>query len=251
MKASKRFLKLGSKYSDAGFVNAITFLAESPMQAMGFSVFSMMIADFLRRQLSNKEISRMSTVSTLAFAEIKKRIEEGEKPRDDIWHSEMEPSCEAEDMFENINLKARDEIEQKKLPFYAKIFSDAVFDPDLSINQLNALLNLIDKLSYRQIVYIRIFSDTCAFNLSKTKLKAGQGITYEKLSIYMELFELFKEGLLILNEPDKSTHTIVIDLKQIIPAFVSLSTQGEYLFSVAGIKNLELEELRPFISEIS
>lgn len=62
-------------------------------------------------------------------------------------------------MIIHILLKSRDEFQSKKLVFYSNYFVNLCFDEKIDAEHSHYLLNLIDRLTYRQLVILKYLSD--------------------------------------------------------------------------------------------
>lgn len=248
-------LKKGSEIAGSAVGGAIGFLFAGPLGAAGGAAagtaLTQLLDDVTSRMLSEKESKRIGGAAAIAINDVKTRIENGELPRDDIWHDSQEPSSDAEDMLEGVLLKARDENEIKKIPHISKIFSNAVFDSRESIHQVNLLLKIGQSLTYQQMGIIAIAANTEAHKLTKESLKAGQSISYEILTAYTEAVDLFKKDILLLQQPGKPNHSFVFELQQIVPANMQLSTFGKYLYEKMSLNEYQLEDLKAISEKFS
>lgn len=116
-------------------------------------VLSATIEEFKSRLLSVRENNRIDKVLKDAIDKITYRLEKGDIPRQDneFW---VEPSVgisDAKAILEGVLLKARDEYEEKKLPYYSNLIAQMVFDSSWNYQRLNAMIRMFEQLSYRQL----------------------------------------------------------------------------------------------------
>lgn len=250
----KKLLQKGTSLAGSAVGGAIGFLVAGPLGAAGGAAagtaLTQVLDDITNRVLSENESQRVGAAAAIAINEVKNRIENGEKPRDDIWHDSQEPSSDADDMLEGVLLKARDENEVKKIPFISKIFSNAVFDSHLSMQQVNMLLKIAEGMTYQQLGLIAIANDPSGYSLKSEKLQPGQTITHEQLAVLMEIFDLFRMGFLLLQPPDKPNHTILLEMNQIIPAHLRLSTPGNYIYQLMSLSNYNSQDINHIVENL-
>jgi len=250
----KKLLQKGTSLAGSAVGGAIGFLAAGPLGAAGGAVAGTVVQqvldDITNRVLSENESQRIGAAAAIAINDVKIRIENGERPRDDIWHDSQEPSSDADYMLEGILLKARDENEVKKIPFISKIFSNAVFNPHLSINQVNLLLKIVEGMTYQQLGLIAIAKDPSKYLLKNEKLQPGKMITHDQLGVFMEIFDLFRRGFLLLQPPDQTNHTILLEMNQIIPAHLKLSTPGNYIYQLMGLYDYNPQDINNIVEKL-
>ena len=154
-------------------------------------------------------------------------------------------------VLEGVLLKARDENEIKKIPFIAKIFSNAAFDSSLSIPQVNMLLKIVESFTYQQLGLIAIGSDPSRYTMRNQPLQPGQSITREQLAVFMELFDLFRKGVLLLQAPGVQNHNIVLEMNQIVPTNLKLSTPGRYIYQVMDLANYDSYDINKIVEKLT
>jgi predicted transcriptional regulator len=159
------FINKGSEIAGAATGGAIGFLAGGPAgaafgAAMGPIVKTSLqtIGDVAQRILSHREIIRVAGVSALAIDNIRQRLEKGEQPRDDDFFQPRKGALpKAVELFEGVLLKSKSEHEEKKIPFFANLFSSVCFRQDVSSDEGNWFVQLLERLNYRHLNILYAF----------------------------------------------------------------------------------------------
>ena len=105
---------------------------------------------------SQRQSKRITDVTEFALNEIRRRLEDGERLRDDGFFDKTIDRSDAEEVFEAVLLKVRDEPEEKKIPYMGSLFANACFDHGLDSGLLHFLCKDFESLTYRQICIIKV-----------------------------------------------------------------------------------------------
>lgn len=161
------------------------------------------------RQLSHREEERVCKSICLAINIIKHRLEEGEIPRSDGFFSQdITGRSPADEVFEGILLRAKNENEEKKLPFFANMLTSVVFDSSISLEAANFFISLAERLTYRQFCYIALVGHLGTINVEQLRNFAHLDVELEILKREeMDLFssDLGTYGLLSGSSPWEDT----------------------------------------------
>lgn len=111
-------------------------------------------SDQLSRLLSEGERGRIEITLKLAGAEVRRRWEVGQRPRQDLFDRAYDNAVE---LFEGTLTKARNVYEAAKLKHLAHFMVDALFDPEADLHATFHLLNLAERLTYQQYVMLALF----------------------------------------------------------------------------------------------
>jgi hypothetical protein len=121
-------------------------------------------AEVSQRLLSPREKVRMGGVLALAANEIREEIEAGKTPREDGFFEAGDTGrIPADELLEGVLLHAAREYEERKLRYVANFYVSLVFTTEVSAEAANYLLRLIDDVTYRQLLLIRVFGDKDRF----------------------------------------------------------------------------------------
>ena len=105
---------------------------------------------------SQRQSKRITDVTEFALNEIRRRLEDGEKLRDDGFFDKTIDISDAEEVFEAVLLKIRDEPEEKKIPYMGSLFANDCFDHGLDSGLLHFLCKEFESLTYRQLCIIKV-----------------------------------------------------------------------------------------------
>lgn len=116
-------------------------------------------SDFISRKLSKAEEVRAGASVSYAVYKIRERLELGHKIRnDDFFTPRFNNKSKAEEIFEGVLIKSQLQYQEKKIRFISNIFANAAFREDLTIEELNHVVNVADRLSYRQLCILSLIT---------------------------------------------------------------------------------------------
>ena len=152
-------------------------------------VLSATIKEFKNRVLSVRENNRIDKVLKDAIDKITYRLKKNDIPRQDneFWMETSIGISDAKALLEGVLLKARDEYEEKKLPYYSNLIAQMAFDPSWSYQRLNAMIRMFEQLSYRQLQLM-------ALAQRKGEIQTPQwDVRFKKSSVSYAYYDLYCE----------------------------------------------------------
>lgn len=248
----KTFLKKGSEISGGAIGGAIGLIG-GPAGAIaggGLGVLTgQLLNEVIERAFSDRQKIRIAATSTFLFDGIAKRLENGERIREDgFFDRKTFNRSKAEELFEGTLLKCTNQFQEKKIKFISKIFEKVIFDSDISAESANQLLVISDSLTYRQLCILSFYgrrdTDYSGEVLMKDTYSWYPSIVFttnEKL-LLQDLYELINLDLL-----DKQNWMIVTN-KDIIPDILTLSEIGQSLFEIMDLSEIERDDIQPIIN---
>ena len=187
-------------YIDAG-VSLLTSLSSlaSPQLAIISTTLSPLISTgakkILPKSLAEREEIRVKQVFQDVIDKIKIKILNGCIPRIDEAYYEYDNGIpNAQEVFEGVLLKAREEFQSKKMPFYSNFFANLCFDERINIEHAQFLLSLIERLTYRQLSVLAYLTDNKEVNTNRWdalfKIASNSGLMnyYDFYSEYIDLY---------------------------------------------------------------
>jgi hypothetical protein len=84
-------------------------------------------------------------------------------------------------------LAAKQDYEEKKLPYYANLLANIAFQAHVDQITANALLKLAERLSYRQLSYISLMARQSIFNLHTQTISIADFYSKQKFLSYKNL----------------------------------------------------------------
>jgi len=146
---------------------AVTLLGEGSrvfIAPAGFIIHNAIkstLDDFGHRVLSHNETNRVKTVVEASILEINSRLDGGASPRDDgFFTDDQNGKTKAEEIFEGVLLKARDQYEERKLIYFGYFYANLAFRCEIPATLANFFLKTGNALSYRQFVLLRHIADS-------------------------------------------------------------------------------------------
>ena len=252
----KNLLSGGAEIAGAAVGGAIGFFATGPSGAAAAGALGVatakLLQDISHRALSHREEVRVGATASYAVDYIRQRLQAGETPRNDGFFSgQTTGTSPAEEIFEGVLLKAKNDHEEQKARYYGKLFSNVAFDIHCSRQEANYFLHVMERLTFLQLVLLNIFSNTNRFQLRSTRYQPGEQVSFAQLSILSATFDLFQQNLLRLQEPGAQHGEIALDLNQIRPAYTSLTVTGTRLFQLSGLSEIAQVDIEPVIKLFS
>lgn len=243
-------LKTGAEIAGGVTGAAISLYSGSP-EALLFGaalnpVIKNLFLDFTNRTLSRREEIKIGAAADFAIVKIAKYLESGLKPRnDDFFDYDVNKRSNADEIFEGVLLKCKQEHEEKKIPFISNIFVNTAFSQDFSVSEANFLLSISENITYRKMCILSIFERNSFTEKIKLKNNPYHNITipFETASILQEIYELVNMGLL------NSTYSLFIaNWTQLVPNKTELSNLGKRYCTFMGLEDIDEEDLKLIVN---
>jgi hypothetical protein len=212
----------------AGPIGAVLGAASGPVVGR---VINKICTEIYDRQISKRQISRAGATAGFAIMQIKERLDTGEEIRNDDFFDEKEPRSSAEEILEGVMIKSHNEHEEKKAKYYANIFVTAAFDTRFTPESLNHFLSLAERLTYRQLCILQVFSSPHKFPLSDEDYSINylKTVAFEKMAVLHEMYDLYQLRLLECRTHGDGGPDPYMSFDQIHPAWMFPSDLGEKL----------------------
>lgn len=255
-KGAQKLIKAGSDLAGAAVGGALGFLAGDALTAavgaMAGGVVTNLLTDVSNRMLSAREKTRVGATAAIAIEHIRKRVAQGEKLRqDEFFEKQSEPESgesrsQAEEIFEGVLLKAKNDHEEKKIKHLGKLFSNIAFDPWCSPAEANYLLQLAETMTYTQMVLLKLAHNPEVYRLRNTAYQEGEQVPYKTIAILESVLEAHLKALIQFT--DKGLH---LQINSINPSTISLGVVGKRFYdmlSLAEIPDADVENIRRSLS---
>lgn len=132
------------------------------------SVVKLMAVEIKTRIIGNREEVRIGAALTYALIKIEEKFKEGNeinsKYLDDNLHNQTRST--AKETLEGILLTAQREYEEKKLKYIGNLYGNVLFK-EYNRAFIISLIRMIEPLSYRQLVIIKVIGDIDKYDLKK------------------------------------------------------------------------------------
>ena len=207
------------------------------------------VKEFISRQLSNRQEVRIAASTAYLLNGVKNRIENGETIRNDSFFQQDEERSSAQELFEGVLIKCKEEYQEKKIQYVTKIFEKTIFDTNISPETANQILSIAEKYTYRKICIISFFNRKNEFDTSllmKEPYSWYENATYTlQLEILkQDIFELANDG--ILDQNNVATFT----KEDIIPYDYKLTTIGQTIFNIMDLHLIPITEIEPIFKDL-
>lgn len=201
------------------------------------------VNDLDTRKLSELEVIRIGEAFTYSIDEISKNLKEGKQLRSDgFFDKNINDSSDAQEIFEGIIVVSQREYENKKLQYLGKLLANIGFDNSITKQESVQLIELASRLSYRQYIIIAIIVQSQLMRdhcnslpfLSNTMFKDSD-MNYEKISIFQDIFELYRIGLV------NGNGKVILEMGYIVPSELNVQGVGVKLYQLMKLNELSKE----------
>ncbi|GAA4444124.1 hypothetical protein GCM10023091_33810 [Ravibacter arvi] len=129
-------------------------------------VFKKVGKELRSRAVGDREMMRAGAAFTFALEKISSKIEAGEQVRSDDFFEDLEYSRSAStEILEAILQFSQNEYEEMKVRHLGYLLGSIYFDTSIDRGRANFLVRLAERLSFRQLCLIQIFSNTEKYQL--------------------------------------------------------------------------------------
>lgn len=207
------------------------------------------VTDVARRTLSKREEVRVGATVAFAITKIEQNLESGNALRDDgFFAGKGRKRTDAEEIFEGVLLKSKNEHEEKKARILANIFANVAFLPAVSAGEANHILQIAGTLTYRQMCTLELLQRKQAvpgIRLRDDAYRGWQGeITFETISVLQGIYQLHTFGLVACKNKDQEGYEALLGWTDAAPDRMILSALGERYCLVMGLNDVPEEDVR-------
>jgi hypothetical protein len=230
-------------------------------------VLKQVFFDVATRRLSKREETRVGTSAYFAVEKIQARLNAGELPREDGFFdkSDLDSRSYADEIFEGILLKSKNEHEEKKIKFIANIFANTTFHSEISSSEANHLLQVAENMTYRQMGLLALFerkAELEGIHLADRDYSSRDNEDnvpiINDLSALQEVYQLYNSGLVACKfveqvNSDGWTESVIVTsqnylafntFEDVIPNQMILTNLGKRYYSIMSLSEISKEDLR-------
>lgn len=238
---AKALVQGSAEIAGACIGGALGFIAGGPGSAAASgavgAIVTRSLAHAADKFMSNRERTRVGSVAAIAASCIADRLRVGDTPRPDFFSVDL-PCSDGEQLLEGVLLKARDEYEEKKLPYLGRFYANLAFTPAVSPATAAWLIKILERISFRQMLLL-------AFLLKQGSLNVESLRSQEHTDPELEA----------LKREEMDLHTSDLGYLGLIrgtDAYVDeLSPLGNTLAELAGLAHIPEAEFQPTIELLS
>lgn len=230
-----------------GIGGLLGFLAAGPIGAAGGGALGgaieKLISDVANRHLSKREEIRVGATTVFAISKIKERLEQGSPLRNDGFFEQKDKGrSSAEEVFEGVLLKAKNEHEEKKAKYIANLFVNAAFRKDFSIGQANHLLQIMQGFTYRQICLLALFGNKVV-QLRQKDYSENAMVNYDTYSILLQIFDLYNKGLVACRDGADKNNILLLGVNNICPNLIFLTEIAKKYYTILSLEEVPREDI--------
>lgn len=237
----------------ANLIPAFTGLTGDAVIAAGGAIvapiFQNAITELSQRVLSSLQLKKVVTTTNNICVEIARKIENGKSIRDDDFFTpHYNPVLDTDEssaskLLEGTLLKSKEEYDSKKIPFLSFLTANIYFAPNISESKAFVLLEILSKLSYRQLCALVLFYRKNVLPIGKceTGLK-GVPFLQNYYDVFYEFLSLKDYLLIEQNMPNGGTGMGISDYR--------ISALGRDLVITADCCSIPQEDLTALECEI-
>jgi len=253
-KASE-LITAGAELAGALATTAAGFLIAGPVGAFGGAVGGLALkqaltkvgADIHDRMLGPRERVRIGAAGTYAIARIERNLGEGQSPRDDgFFEAKEQERSKAEEVLEGVLLKAKNDHEEKKAQYLGNLFGNVAFDRYLSASEANLILKYAEEMTYRELLCVALLGRSAEFNLRSSPFPSQ--VTYATLGVLHELYDLARRDIIRQQAPGADAGEIILELRQIVPAHLSLRALGQIIYTALSLEDVPHDEVELLVA---
>ena len=242
----KHYLEKGTEIAGGAVGSAIGLMGGPVGAILGGALgaaFVVGIKEFIHRQMSNRQEMRVAASTAYILTGVNSKLNNGAKIRKDAYFEHDQGRSSAEELFEGILIKCKDEYQEKKIVYISKIFENVIFDESLDAETINYVLSSAENFSYRKLCIISFFGRKQEFDCSNLMV---EGYDHYENAIFSKTLELLLQDtyeLVNLGIID-TDNTVIFNRYSIMPAKFVLTPLGEVHFDLMCLQDIPIVELQ-------
>lgn len=116
------------------------------------------IADTLDRNMSQREVIRTNKAYIYFVEKLESNLNQGLKIRDDdFFRSSVGYRKPAEELFEGMLIKSRNQYEEAKVELFSNLYANGCVDTTLSPQMISLFISILDRLSFNHLDILNRF----------------------------------------------------------------------------------------------
>lgn len=189
------------------------------------------------RLLSDRENKKIIESCAYSIGKISDNIQANITLRsDDFFRNSGANRSNAEEIFEGVLLSAQKEHEEKKLKYYGYLFANIAFDATVSRNFANQLISISNRLTYRQLQIIAMYTYSSMERNFFEEDKIPKLDNIEKISIVQDTIELYRMGIL------NGGGEVILESGYVNPHKIGVEPIGRYIFKLMNLVEIIKED---------
>lgn len=116
------------------------------------------VKEIINRTLAKRENARTAASTAYMLTGIQEKLNLGIQIRQDSFFDNSNGRSSADELFEGVLLKCKDQYQEKKIKYISKIFEKVIFDTRISSESANQILSMVESFTYRKYCVISFFA---------------------------------------------------------------------------------------------
>ena len=208
------------------------------------------VKEIVNRNLAEREKSRTAASVAYIFTGIQNKLDSGIQVRQDSFFDSSNGRSSAEELFEGVLLKCKDQYQEKKIKYISKIFEKATFDTGISPETANQILSMAESFTYRKYCVISFFAQKETLYNTDELMKEvyswypNAEFSFELEILKQDIFELVNLGIIDQN------NLMMVTRNEVIPENFKLTKIGQALYELMDLNEIPKEDLDPIFEEL-
>ena len=208
--------------------------------------------EILARVLSSREKVRTLNALDVAVAEIHRRLENDESPREDDFFDEKQTGrSDAEEVLEHMLLKAQREPEEKKIQYMGYLYGSLPFNPRISVHMAHQLIKAAEQLTYRQLCILKLCAVKGDYGLRDNNYRQSAYIKEDLYEVLYECADLHNKEYIHsgLDTPTFEPN-VLSRLRSVKPSGIAFQRIGSCLYSLMKLSLIPDEDIAPIAEQL-
>jgi hypothetical protein len=201
---------------------------------------------FFGRAMARREQKRVGTVSVLTAVAIRKRLDNGERLREDgFFDRDATDRSKADEIAEAVLISAQREHEEKKLPYLANLLASIAFESRIDVGMANYIVKIASSLTYRQYCVLSLAvsaASVASAGLHSAPFPDKQDGATQLWTLLIEIFDLYRLQLVGFGE-GFITEVIEMPLERL-----RLDTLGAYLHLTMKLHEIPAQDIAEIVA---
>lgn len=202
-------------------------------------------SEMRNRYLAKREESRIGATLAFSLEKILENQKQGKKIRDDGFFDEtINDRSTADEVFEGVLIAAQREHEERKLKYFGNLIANIAYDKNISRSYANILIKMAEKLSYRQLCLLFVFSGVFKDILRKDSYRNYSGLSQELIGILQEAYDLYLNSLI------NNGGSAMLGLSDLEPGKARIQGIGTILICLMELHRIDMQDIGPLIEAL-
>ncbi|WP_290704819.1 hypothetical protein [Amphritea sp.] len=251
----KGLMSSGAEIAGGALGGALGFLAGGPIGAAAGGAGGAAVAVALKhigtevsdRVLAPREKVRAGGVLAIAASNIDKRINAGEKTREDNFFTTTPNSnrSKGEEIVESVILKAQKEPEERKIPFMGNLLSNISFDKTISVELGHQIIKTAEQLTYRQLCILKLSAVRSQLNIRQQDYRGQDSFPKELYQVLYEFLDLYSRGLINFGGD------VAFGPTDVKPGATTIQGMGADVFNLMGLIDIPDQDVLTIAKTVS